>query len=513
MGRIYVLEDLKSPAVKIEPPSGVFREDFTITMETGNKAAGFFRIFTTGDSIPQFIHYEKPVLISGEGIFTFEYYAKDIAGYTSPIRMEKYLIDLTPPRLQVYTEKGKRDSIILVNFSANENVTIYYTLDGTDPTIVDNPLVAANKFFSRQDVIEVLRTRGLKLRFFGEDVANNRSSLIEIDLGAPTVIPGIPAGIYSSLQTVALNTLDKTRIYYTRDGSIPDISSLLYNTPLTLTKTTLLKFFAIDETGFRSATDSAFFEIDLPPIPDFTFPDIAYYPRDTIRCNAAISVDEETPLRLLRFRWDWDDDGVFDTPFSQDTAQNCRYRIAGLKTMTLEVEDEKKQVRNVKKKVLIRHPCPKDMISVAMGKEQSFCIDTYEWPNLKGRKPLTGVSWIEALIYCRDMGKRLCSAKEWSWSCSGTDSGVFPYGTEYNKETCNTETGAAEPSGQRNGCNSYLGVKDMTGNVWEWIDHRQENHYYMAGGSSSTGSYGNCTRTFPGNISQEDPKVGFRCCK
>ncbi|MEW6201939.1 MAG: hypothetical protein AB1546_08185, partial [bacterium] len=39
---------------------------------------------------------------------------------------------------------------------------------------------------------------------------------------------------------------------------------------------------------------------------------------------------------------------------------------------------------------------------------KGFCIEQYESPNLKGTKPLNGISWIEAGKWCESRGRRLC---------------------------------------------------------------------------------------------------------
>ena len=62
--------------------------------------------------------------------------------------------------------------------------------------------------------------------------------------------------------------------------------------------------------------------------------------------------------------------------------------------------------------------------------DESFCIDRYEYPNVKGQYPWVFVSWNEAAEVCERDGKRLCSETEWTFACEGEDAWPYPYGFE-----------------------------------------------------------------------------------
>lgn len=56
----------------------------------------------------------------------------------------------------------------------------------------------------------------------------------------------VAAGTYSSAQTVIISSkISGEAIYYTTDGSIPTTSSTIYKSPITISKTTILKAIAI----------------------------------------------------------------------------------------------------------------------------------------------------------------------------------------------------------------------------------------------------------------------------
>ena len=56
--------------------------------------------------------------------------------------------------------------------------------------------------------------------------------------------------------------------------------------------------------------------------------------------DAGLSSDRETESNRLNFRWDWENDGVFDTSFSDNPQATHSYQTTGEKTITLQVRDE-----------------------------------------------------------------------------------------------------------------------------------------------------------------------------
>ena len=93
--------------------------------------------------------------------------------------------------------------------------------------------------------------------------------------------------------------------------------------------------------------------------------------------------------------------------------------------------------------------------------------------------PRVGVSWFEALAFCRWLTEQLKkpvtlpSEAEWERAARYTDGRVFPWGSEEQgiEQRCNmnktgfdhTSVVGVFPSG-----NPVCGVADMAGNVWEW---------------------------------------------
>lgn len=122
-----------------------------------------------------------------------------------------------------------------------------------------------------------------------------------------------------------------------------------------------------------------------------------------------------------------------------------------------------------------------------------YCIDRFEYPNLRGAYPWIEVTWHEARAVCEQEGKRLCTEDEWTFACEGEEALPYPYGYHRDSEACvidriwrpvdevalegRTDERAlreidslwqGEASGERRRCRSPFGVYDMTGNVDEW---------------------------------------------
>ncbi|MCZ6635072.1 MAG: SUMF1/EgtB/PvdO family nonheme iron enzyme [bacterium] len=87
------------------------------------------------------------------------------------------------------------------------------------------------------------------------------------------------------------------------------------------------------------------------------------------------------------------------------------------------------------------------------------------------RMPATDISFEQAVAYCRSLGKRLPTPEEWKTACRGEKSGEYSYGSRY--DASQGRTGRAWYAGADTvgtGTSNDLGVSNMVGNVWEWVD-------------------------------------------
>lgn len=181
-----------------------------------------------------------------------------------------------------------------------------------------------------------------------------------------------------------------------------------------------------------------------------------------------------------------------------------------------------------------------DVLCEGRLQHRTFCVDVLEYPNLEGTVPVTMVSFEDAKRACALEGKRLCTVEEWEFACEGTQMWPYPHGFLRDASVCNIDrsVGAADasllrdprrasefmsavdarvPSGSMPKCVSPFGVRDMTGNVDEWVENTAaalEGHPQEAvkGGSFFPGrSLCRPTAVSPG-VPPQSLGAGFRCC-
>jgi len=115
--------------------------------------------------------------------------------------------------------------------------------------------------------------------------------------------------------------------------------------------------------------------------------------------------------------------------------------------------------------------------------EQNFLRD---WTNGTyregwGNKPVTWVSLEDARAYAKWAGKRLPHEWEWQFAAQGTDSRLYPWGSEWQARAVpapdkgrtlrGPDAVDAHPAGA-----SPFGVMDLVGNVWQWTDEYGDEH-------------------------------------
>lgn len=242
----------------------------------------------------------------------------------------------------------------------------------------------------------------------------------------------------------------------------------------------------------------------------------------------------------LQFRWDWEDDGIWDTAFSPESSTTCVYSSVGYKTIRLEARDESGKSGIAKQEVLVT-VASKEMILIPAGEFlmgstnignddehpqhkvylDAFLIGKYEvtytqyveFLNAIGRheddkghkyvnmlqssirlkdrtykiikgwedRPMEGVSWFGAKAYAEWEGGRLPTEAEWEKAARGENGREWPWGDLWELGRCNSWEAEAHCStlvgNYPTGVSPY-GVHDLAGGIYEWVSDWYQSDYY-----------------------------------
>ncbi|MRG92369.1 formylglycine-generating enzyme family protein [Polyangium spumosum] len=162
----------------------------------------------------------------------------------------------------------------------------------------------------------------------------------------------------------------------------------------------------------------------------------------------------------------------------------------------------------------------------------------------KSNLPMANVDWCDAYAYCAAHEKRLCgridggplpfsesaadeALSQWHNVCTAGGTRTYPYGDTYDPVACNgQDKDAADDKPLAVGVTTceggFLGIFDLSGNVWEWEDSCDEaedagtpaehNCRRRGGGYSSKQVDMDCSTASTIARASANSQTGFRCC-
>jgi formylglycine-generating enzyme required for sulfatase activity len=151
------------------------------------------------------------------------------------------------------------------------------------------------------------------------------------------------------------------------------------------------------------------------------------------------------------------------------------------------------------------------------------------------KQPVVGVSWKEAVKFCKWKGKRLPTEAEWEKASRGKRRVIYPWGNELPDKTkvnFKEQVNKTTPVGSYEAGKSDYGVYDLSGNVAEWTHDWHLAEYYLFSPKANPkghekGQYkvirGGNWRNTPHDVNMvyrnatlptvRNKTVGFRCVK
>ncbi len=164
--------------------------------------------------------------------------------YTILQNFQDFLAD--PPDYSV--DAGTYEEMVPLKLLGNGSGSIYYTLDGSIPTI-DSELYVGPIFLENG----VFRVRAIYVNQYGtiSDISDQTYTINISKPYAPEVL--VYTGVYHTPESIVITPSDDIKVYYTIDGGIPTLNSSQYTKPIPmLIGEHVYRFVAINEKGVSS---------------------------------------------------------------------------------------------------------------------------------------------------------------------------------------------------------------------------------------------------------------------
>jgi hypothetical protein len=232
--------------------NGVFQTGFEGTIINENSVPNSVSI-----NIYQIAHFNYSQIVS------VHVEINDLHGATGESDYEFLTIpdpSIQPPIVTAAPHGRLFNSAISVTLTTDVTAVVFFTLDGSTPTLYSDTYVAPLSITNQG-------TTTLKAIAF---VSNSYSEIIienyEIDSIAPISSAAPSGGSFFTSQEIVLSVDDpKAIIYYTINGTEPTTASLVYATPIRVrdNRRTTIKFFAIDEIGNVETTHTEIYNVEI----------------------------------------------------------------------------------------------------------------------------------------------------------------------------------------------------------------------------------------------------------
>ncbi len=303
------------------PPEGTYKLDQLIAISTTTVGATIYYTLDGTDPTTSSTQYTSPISIAGHTTTkTIKAIATKTGILNSSIGSATYTITYDPVAQPTFSPvAGTYNSDQSVTINSVAGATIYYTLDGSEPT------TSSTQYSSPISIAGHSTTKTVKAMAVKTGLANSSASaayVIAYDtLAQPTF--SIPTGTYNQDQSITLSTITPgTTIYYTLDGSDPTTSSTQYSGAISIAgdgTSKTIKAFAIKTGMLNSSIASGTFTISYTVAAQPTFSLAA----GTYTSDQSITLSTITPGATIHYTLDG------STPTTLSTQYSSAISIAG----------------------------------------------------------------------------------------------------------------------------------------------------------------------------------------
>jgi Chitobiase/beta-hexosaminidase C-terminal domain/Fn3 associated len=256
-------------ATPVISPGGITTNNlasFTITDATLG-ASIYWTVDGTLPTTNSFL-YTGPVSLSANG--TLQARAFRPGFLDSGTASQVFNLSVSDP---VLSPNGLTNSnpILVTITSATADATLFYTLNGTEPTASSFSLPLSNGSATLLIATNsLLKVKAGKLGFNGYLFSGTVSGSFALVVGAPTFTPGAGTNInvVSGVTIATATTNPAVHLFYTTDGSAPTTNSAVYTGPLSFFTNTILSAFGFLNGYIASpiVVSNYFIQVDTPSI-------------------------------------------------------------------------------------------------------------------------------------------------------------------------------------------------------------------------------------------------------
>lgn len=220
----------------INPASGTYNTQQNITISTTTPGATIrYTLDGTNPSQTNGIIYTGSFVVSENKVVKAIAYKSGMTDSTIAIRT--YYIRAATPTFSVPTGTYYNDQNVTIS-TTTTGASIYYTLDGSDPTPTNGTLYTGPVLINKSATLKAVAYKD------NMELSPVASATYTLVVSTPTVSPAFGNLASPTLVTISCST-NAAVIKYTLDGSIPSMTNgLFYTGPILIDKTTTLKVFA-----------------------------------------------------------------------------------------------------------------------------------------------------------------------------------------------------------------------------------------------------------------------------